>query len=45
MDANAIQGLPLAERALHAAELVARDEGRASDHQLIPRLSRIMCKL
>ena len=42
MDANAIWGLLLAERARHAAELEARDEARASDHELIARLSRII---
>lgn len=42
MDANAIWGLLLAERARHAAELEARDEAKASDHELIARLSRII---
>ena len=42
MDANAIWGLLLAERARHAAELEARDEALASDHELITRLSRII---
>ena len=42
MDANAIWGLLLAERARRAAELEARDEAKASDHELIARLSRII---
>ncbi len=42
MDANAVWGLLLAERARHVAELEARDEARASDHELIARLSRII---
>ena len=42
MDANAIWGLLLAERARQAAELEARDAALASDHELITRLSRII---
>jgi transposase len=42
MDANAIWSLLLAERARHAAELETRDQARASDHELIARLSRII---
>ena len=42
MDANAIWGLILSERARHAAELEARDEALASDQELITRLSRII---
>ena len=50
--ANAIWGLLLAERARHAATLEARDQelaatkdARAEDHELIARLSRIICDL
>jgi transposase len=49
MDAEALWNLLLAERARHAAELEERDrkiaaheDARASDHELIARLSRII---
>ena len=52
MDAEALWNLLLAERARHAAELEERDrkiaaheDARASDHELIARLSRIICDL
>jgi transposase len=49
MDANAVWSLLLAERARHAAELeerdlklAAQDDARATDQELIARLSRII---
>jgi transposase len=49
LDANALWALLLAERARHAAELEERDQkiaaqedARATDHELIARLSRII---
>ena len=49
MDAEAVWQLLLAERARHAAELedrdrklAAQDDARASDHELIERLTRII---
>lgn len=41
-DADALWSLLLAERARHVAELQARDQARATDQELIPRLSRII---